>query len=94
VHQIPITAVEPVVFDVVDDEGEIWGDPDRLDGAEVYADDSCAWVLVGNCTASVIRPLSWRIRGRPRKRTIDGPDASPCAKIKDLLRVIIYRCEK
>lgn len=42
VDVVKVVGVDPFVFDVVHNELDVWGDPDRLDGGEVNADDGGA----------------------------------------------------
>lgn len=51
-HQVPVVAVEPAVFDVVDEELEVGWHPRRLDWAEVHAHDGCTWIAVGDLSFS------------------------------------------
>lgn len=45
VDVVVVTLVDPVLFDVLPDEGAVWGAPRGLDQAQIGADDVGLWVL-------------------------------------------------
>lgn len=93
-NEIEVLTVCPLLFDIVDDELEVIGDPIWLDWGKVNTEDLGRRVLVGRYQVGRSQRHMDLTSQQVIAPTFNCPDAGPCTQIDNLGRTLNGRKEQ